>query len=902
LAVRYADYAVWQREAGRAELLAEQLAYWKEKLAGAPELSEFPLDRPRPHTMGKHWGRPYNFLIPDALLEQLKMFSQTRRVTLFMTLLAAFQVLLSRLSGQRDIIVGSPIAGRTCAEIEELIGFFVNTLVLRTDLSGNPTFNELLERVKENCLGAYSHQELSFERLVGELNPERNRSYNPLFQILFQFQNIPLKPLSLSDLVVRPLGIEGGMMNLDLAFVLKEGAGGLRATMRYNTELFEEATIQRMAKQYEKLLGSIVVESEQRIGELELMDERELRQVVFEWNQTAQAWGGGELVHEVFEEQATREPWRVAVKDLEEEVSYGQLNERANRLANYLASRGVGVEARVGLCVERSVRLMVGVLGILKAGAAYVPLPCEHPRQRLEKMIADSGMKVVVSESKWREKLSATGVEIIWLDELDEDEAQWGRLEAAERRGAVNAQHRGGCAQNLAYVIYTSGSTGEPKGVMIQHASLMNHTRSAQKAYQIGAGDRVLQFASLSFDTSGEEIYPALVTGATLVLRREGLVETPREFLQGCEADGVTVLDLPTAYWHEVAAEMERGEAEMPKCVRLVIVGGEKLERWALGKRRGAMRPRLINSYGPTEATIVATRYEVREEERGREVAIGRAIENVQVYVLDEQLRAVPIGVWGELYIGGAGVGRGYWGRAELTAERFVPHPYSEAGGERLYRTGDVCRYRGDGELEYGGRLDQQVKLRGQRIELGEVEAALSEQAGVRASVVRTMADARGEHRLVAYVVLETGAALTATELRQRVGERLPGYMIPAAIVFLDHFPVTSSFKIDYRALPLPEQTQHADERTLTLPRTPLEQELAAIWRELLNVDQLSVHDNFFVLGGHSLMLTRLASRIRKNFQIEIPLQALFVAPTITEMASTIAVRQLACKSASDAR
>ena len=408
------------------------------------------------------------------------------------------------------------------------------------------------------------------------------------------------------------------------------------------------------------------------------------------------------------------------------------------------------------------------------------------------------------------------------------------------------------------------------------------------------------QLKGLLRDTSGEEIYPALSSGATLVMRREGLVGTPGEFLRGCEADGVTVLDLPTAYWHEIVGELERGEAKMPKCVRLVIVGGEKLERGVMGNWLAGGRPQVINSYGPTETTIVATRYEVTGGESGREVPIGRAIENVQVYVLDEQLRAVSIGVWGELYIGGAGVGRGYWGRADLTGERFVPHSYSE-GGERLYRTGDICRYRSDGELEYGGRLDQQVKLRGQRIELGEIEAALSDQAEVRASMVRAVADARGEQRIVAYVVLESGAALTATELRQRVGECLPGYMIPAAIVFLDHFPVTSSFKIDYRALPLPEQTQHAEERTLIQPRTPLEQELAAIWRELLNVDQLSVHDNFFVLGGHSLMLTRLASRIRRNFQIEIPLQALFVAPTIAEMADTVALRQHACKSTSDA-
>jgi amino acid adenylation domain-containing protein len=881
LAVQYADYAGWQRARLNETLLAHELDYWRKQLAGAPDRLSLPTDRP-----GRidNWrsGGVVQFSLSESLTAELRELSRRAGVTLFMTLLATFEILLWRLTGQSDISIGTPIAGRTRSEVEPLIGLFVNTLVLRVCVATHENFQELLARVKNVCLEAYAHQEVPFEKLVDALEVPRILNQHPLFQVMFQLQQSNNDPMQLEGIKVGPL--LAGLIEpakFDLSLTMANTRTGLRGTFSYNTEVIEEETVVGMGRGYEELLRGVVGNSGERVGGLRMMTKWEEEETVRKWNETEVEFGDEELVHEAIAGVAGAEAERVAVVEGEEEVSYGELEERARRLAGYLEGKGVGGERVVGIWLERSVRQLVTVLGILKAGGAYVGIGMEEAWERVVRIIRDSGMELVISEGERAEKLRGLGVEVIVLE---------GEEEGAEQR-AGRASEVGKSRQNLAYVMYTSGTTGEAKGVMIEHGSLMNHTRSAIKGYELGRADVVLQFASLSFDTSGEEIYPALCAGARLVLRRGGMVAGVGEFLRECVEQGVTVLNLPTAYWHEIAAELASGEVKLPGSVRLVIVGGEKLQREGYGEWLGGAR--LMNSYGPTEATIVATRYEVKEVEAGREIAIGRGIDNVQVYVLDEQQRAVPVGVWGELYIGGAGVARGYWERAELTAERFVPHPYGESGA-RLYRTGDVCRQRHDGELEYGWRLDQQVKVRGQRVELGEIETALGAQAGVQGAVVRALREAGSELKIVAYVVREPGAELTVAELRRRLGERLPAYMIPAAIVWLDRFPLTPTFKIDYRALPPPQLDQYAEERTVVPPRTAIEHEVAEIWRELLAVDQLSIHDNFFELGGHSLMLTRLASRIRKRFHLEIPLQSLFLAPTVAEIASAVLVRQFA--------
>jgi amino acid adenylation domain-containing protein len=883
LPIQYADYALWQRQRLQGEVLEAHLSYWKHQLAGAPAVLELPTDRPRPAVQVYHGARQ-SLTLPPALSTALKSLSQREGVTLFMTLLAAFQTVLQRYTGRDDIVVGSPIAGRLQPETEDLIGFFVNTLVLRTDLSGNPTFRALLHRVRETALEAYAHQELPFEKLVEELQPERTLSYAPLFQVMFVLQNAQRTALELTGLTIQPLDIERETAKFDLSLVFIEEGTGLRARLAYNTDLFDDATMVRLLRHFRTLLEGIVAAPDTPIAQLPLLTTAERHQLLVGWNQTHVDGPKDSCVHELFEAQVARTPDAVAVVHADRQLSYRELNTRANQLAHYLQRLGVGPEVPVGLFVERSLDMIVGLLGILKAGGVYVPLDWALPQERLAFMLQDTQASLVLTQQCGVESLPQVTLPLIRLD------MDWALItqEPAENPDcATNPAH-------LAYIIYTSGTTGTPKGVMIQQRSLAHYTETAAAEFGIGPGDRVLQFASIGFDTAAEEIFPCLIRGATLVLRTDEMLETVSSFLQQCHDWEITTLDLPTAYWHEVTAQLAAEVLELPPAVRLVIIGGERAlpARLATWYQRVTSRVRLVNTYGPTEATVVATICDLSPPATDvlpQEVPIGRPIRDVRVYLLDRFLQPVPIGVAGEIYIGGAGVSRGYLNRPGLTAERFLPDPFSNAAGPRLYRTGDLARYRPDGCLEFVGRADHQVKLRGFRIELGEIEAILGQHPAVREAVALAWEDAPGGKRLVAYVVPTQQPTPTTSELRLFLQKKLPDYMVPSAFVILNTLPLTPNGKVDRRGLPAPERVRPMLEDTFVPPRNLVEEAVAKIWAEILRLERVGIDDNFFDLGGHSLLATQLMSRVRATFYVELSLRSLFQQPTVAAQAQMLA-------------
>ncbi|MBL1175482.1 amino acid adenylation domain-containing protein [Pantanalinema sp. GBBB05] len=756
LAIQYADFASWQRQWFQGEVLEQQLAYWQQQLAGAPTVLELPSDRPRPLVQAFRGGVA-SFLLPQSLCQAVEQLSQAMEVTPFMTLFTAFQILLYRYTGQSDILVGSPIANRHYAGIEPLIGFFINTLVLRTDLTGNPTGIELLQRVRENALAAYAHQDLPFELLVEAMQAVRNLSHTPLFQVMFVLQNAPTPALELADLTMQPLQLENGarldwtiatedseagLAQFDLTLSLEYTEQGMIGIWEYNAELFDADRIARMAEHYQILLAGIVAKPEQRISELAMLTTAE-QQLLTQWNRTTNVFVSQLCIHQLFEAQVQRSPDAIAVISHSTQLTYRELNHRSHQLACYLQEQGIQPDDLVGLCVERSIDMLVGMLGILKAGGTYVPIDPSYPPERITNIVSDAQVSVVLTQAKWLSILPNVAVTALCLDR------DWEQIALAEADLVCQSQ-----AEHLAYVIYTSGSTGKPKGVMIEHRSLVNFTQAAITDYQLTASDRVLQFASISFDTAAEEIYPCLCVGGTVVLRTDEMLGSVATFLQQCQALNVTVLDLPTAYWHQLTIQLAASRLSLPPTLRLVIIGGEAAlpAQLTLWKTWVGEVPKLVNTYGPTEATIVTTTHLLAQLEcthPGTSVPIGKPIANTAAYVLDRDLQPVPIGVPGELHIGGMGLARGYLHRPELTAEKFIL--WRDA--TRLYKTGDLVRYQPDGNLEYLGRIDQQVKIRGFRIELGEVEAALGQHPDVQEVAVIAREDTPGDKRLVAYVV-----------------------------------------------------------------------------------------------------------------------------------------------------
>ncbi|MBZ4336683.1 amino acid adenylation domain-containing protein, partial [Corallococcus sp. AS-1-12] len=863
LPVQYARYASWQRGRLQGEVLARQVDYWKRKLAGAPPVLELPTDRPRPPERGIA-GAKFSFTLSRSLTGELKALAQREGASLYMVLLAGWQVLMARYSGQQDISVGSPIAGRMRAELEGLIGFFVNTLVLRANVDGALSFRRLLSQVRETVLDAYEHQEVPFEKLVEVLQPERNRSHTPLFQTMLALQNMPLGELRLPDLVLQPVNVESPIAQFDLSVSFMELPQGFSGTMEYSTELFDAGTIQRMASHLLTLLEGAVASPDTRVSRLPLLTGAERREMLVEWNATRAPFPEA-CLHSLFEAQVRRAPDAVAAVFEGTQLTYARLDARANQLAHALRRRGVGPEVRVALSVERSLDVVVGLLGILKAGGAWVPVDPLLPRERLAFMLEDSVAQVLVTQQPLVDRFpEALHARALCLDAERESLAQ----------EPTDAPVTGVTPANMAYLLYTSGSTGTPKGTAVEHRGVANLVTHEAVAYGIGPGSRVLQFASLSFDLSVEEIFTTLCNGATLVL-------APLEKLMPGAPLPVLLREQELSVVSLTPAALAVTSPESLPEVRTVISGGDALPedvvaRWAPGRR-------LLNTYGPTEATVVATLGEVVAD--GTVPSIGKPLANVRVYVLDPQGQPVPVGVRGELHIGGVGVARGYAGRPGLTAERFVPDAFSGEEGARLYRTGDVVRWRADGRLDFVGRLDSQVKVRGFRIELGEVEAALTRQPGVSEAVVLVWGDG-ADRRLVGYVVAKEGHSLDVDTLRAGLRQGIPEYMVPSALRVLDALPLNANGKVDRKALPEPEAAREGD--AFVAPRTVTEAKLASVWAEVLRLERVGVKDNFFALGGHSLLATQVVSRIRTSLGVEMPLRLLFEAPTVEALAQRI--------------
>jgi amino acid adenylation domain-containing protein/non-ribosomal peptide synthase protein (TIGR01720 family) len=952
LPIQYADYATWQRTWLQGAVLEAQLAYWRQQLLDLPAL-ELPMDHPRPAIPSVR-GAYQTFELPPRLSTSVMALRRAEGATAFMVLLAAFQVLLARYSGQADIVVGTPIANRTWAEVEPLIGFFVNTLVLRTTISAGSTFLELLRQVRECALAAYAHQDLPFEQLVEALQPQRDLSRNPLFQVMFALQNAPMSVPELAGLSLRPLSVSTGIAKFDLTLNLEERSEGLAGWFEYKIDLFEATTIARMARHFQVLLEASVAEPTRLIALLPFVTEAERQQILVEWNATELSRPHERCIHEFFEAQARRTCDAIAVIQGQQHLTYQELNQRSNRLAHFLQRLGVGPEVRVGVCMGRSLELVVGLLGILKAGGAYVPLDPTYPAERLAFMLEDAAVSVLVTmeddagarsivpqtttdgspetkmlahgDSELGQRLGSASPDLHGSRSVVDLRADWpaiGRYSAARPTRPIQPNQ-------IAYLIYTSGSTGTPKAVMVEHRQLLNTLWSNQSRFAFQPGDSMLALASFAFDIALFELFAPLLAGGRIwLLTQEQILDLPHLAATLQQATALHAVPSLLRQLLQTLAERSAPPGSYDH-IRLVCVGGERVPAELLREIQQHFRRAVVQVlYGPTEATIICASYVVPERYAGTRAVIGRALGNVQLYLLDPRGQPLPVGVAGEISIGGASIARGYHDRPDLTAARFVPNPFLATNDERpptnderapddqpgvlrpascvrLYRTGDLARYLPDGRIEFLGRIDQQVKLRGYRIEPGEIEAVLNRHPAVQQSLVLAREDGPSAVRLVAYVVTTNddrrGTIYRAPiadeadssfvgDLRAFLCERLPDYMVPAAFVLIEALPLLPNGKIDRRALPAPT-TMRPAKSPFVAPRTPVEELLAVIWSSLLRLTPISLHDNFFALGGHSLLGTQVIARIRAAFAIELPLRSLFEAPTIAGLAERITMAQ----------
>ncbi|MBD2298129.1 non-ribosomal peptide synthetase [Nostoc sp. FACHB-190] len=868
LPFQYVDFAVWQRHYLQGEVLENLLTYWKQKLSGKLPVLQLPTDYPRP-PIQTFSGKRKSFFLSQDLTEALKTLSRDHDVTLFMTLLAGFNLLLYRYSGQDDILVGSPIANRNQDDLERLIGFFVNTLVLRTDFSGNPSFPELLRRIREITLEAYAHQDIPFEFLVQELQPQRNLSYTPLFQVMFVLHNAPIPALEMPGLSVTPLEADNHrQVMFDLVLHMTEVEGGIVGSFDYNIDLFTEDTICRMVGHLQTLLAGIVANPQQRLSELPLLTEPEQHQLVWGWNNTQVQYPQKQCLHELFQVQVEKTPDAVAVVFEDEQLTYRELNTKANQLANYLQTFGVKPEVLVGIYVERSLLMVIGLLAILKAGGAYIPLDPSYPQERLAYMLEDAQPKVLLSQQKLVTTLPNQSAQVICLD------SDWELIR--DRHSANPITHI--TEDHLAYVIYTSGSTGKPKGAMNTHRGICNRLLWMQDAYQLTAADRVLQKTPFSFDVSVWEFFWPLITGARLVIAQPEGHKDPNYLVNLIIQQQITTLHFVPSM---LQVFLEAAAVEKCQSLVRVIASGEALPIELQQRFFQRLDAQLHNLYGPTEAAVDVTFWQCQNHLNNQKtVPIGRPIANIQIYLLDKYLHPVPVGVPGEVYIGGVGVGRGYLNRPELTAEKFIPNPFTTTAS-RLYKTGDLARYLPNGEIEYIGRIDYQVKLRGFRIELGEIEAAIAQYPGVRETVVVVNAQ-----RIVAYLVPQAAQTLSISELRSFLESKLPSYMIPVAFVLLEALPLTANGKVDRRALPAPDTNRPELADAYQPPQTEVEQTIAQIWQTVLQLENVGIHDNFFELGGHSLLLVQVHSKLCETFSKKLAVLDLFRYPTINSLAN----------------
>jgi amino acid adenylation domain-containing protein len=874
LAVQYVDYAAWQRDRLQGETFAQQLGWWRQQLEGVPHALELPTDRPRPPVQTFR-GASLTQLLPRELSEALKTLGQKEGATPFMVLQAAFQVLLHRYSGQEDICVGSPIAGRTRPELEGLIGLFVNMLALRARPSGHLSFRELLAQVRQSTLDAYAHQEVPFEKLVEELQPERDLSRSPLFQVMFVVQNAPMPDLVLPELKLRPMAAEGRTAKFDLTLTFTEQADSFHTELEYNTDLYEAATARRMLGHLQTLLQSIVADPGQRISRLPMLPAEERARVLVEWNATALPRPAEARLHLMVEQQVDRTPDAPAVTYEGQTLTYRELDQRANQLAHHLLSLGVGPEIPVGVCTDRSLEMVIALLGILKAGGAYVPIDPSYPQDRLAYMVQDSRVPVLLTQQHLVERIPASSATRVCLD------SQWSQVQAhSTARPNLPLDPRG-----LAYIIYTSGSTGRPKGAMNFHQAICNRLLWMQEAYGLGAQDSVLQKTPFSFDVSVWEFFWTLMTGARLVVAKPGGHQDPAYLVNLIQQERITTLHFVPSM---LQAFLEQPGVEQCRGIQRVICSGEALGVEHAERFHGKLKAELHNLYGPTEAAVDVTFWECKPGDKRRSIPIGRPVSNTQMYVLDRQMNPVPVGVSGELFIGGVQPARGYWGRPELTAEKFVPDPYAAEPGARLYRTGDLARFLPEGEIEYLGRIDNQVKVRGFRIELGEVESALLQHPSVKEAVVVAREDVPGDKRLVAYLVAQPEQTLVTGDVRAALKQALPEYMVPSAMVVLDKLPLSPNGKVDRKALPAPERPEASQE--YVAPRNETERLLAQLWAEVLRVPRVGIHDNFFELGGHSLLATQVLSRVAAHFGVELPLRELFQSSTVATLAGKLEV------------
>jgi amino acid adenylation domain-containing protein len=867
LPIQYGDFAVWQREMLQGNILDEHLTYWKKQLSGRPSALELPADHMHSPDSSSR-GSTYYVTLPKELTEALKELGRHERATLFMILVASFQTLLYRYTGQEDQVIGSITASRTQRDTEALVGFFANTLVLRTNLSGNPTFRELLGRVREVVLDAQAHQDLPFEYLVKELRPERYAGRNPLFQVLISLES-PLSTLP-SGWTMGQLEIETGASRFDLALDIKDGPEGLVCSFEYSTDLFEQATIVRMAGHLQTLLEAVVADPGRQLVEYPILTESERHQILVEWNATATDYPRDMCIHQLFEHQVESTPDAVAAIYKDEQLTYRELNGRANQLAHYLQQLGVGPDVLVGICVERSLDMIVGLLGILKAGGAYLPLDPAFPPERIEFMLEDAQVPVLVTQQHLTAQLPEHKARVVYLDT---DGA------TLARQNETNLTPKA-LSDNLAYVIYTSGSTGRPKGVQIIHRAVVNFLLSMREQPGLRADDTLLAVTTLSFDIAALELFLPLVVGARVVIASQEIVADGIALMEVLTRKHVTVMQATPVTWRILLAAGWQGNHSLK-----IICGGEALPP-DLAQQLLPRAASLWNIYGPTETTIWSSTCEIEPGEKT--ITIGRPIANTQIYLLDAHLQPVPVGVPGELYIGGDGLARGYLNRPELTAERFIPNPFSDNPGDRIYKTGDLTRYRPDGTIVHLGRQDFQVKIRGYRIELGEIEVVLNQHPAVRQAAVVAREDVPGDKRLVAYVVLKKGLNAPVEDLKQHVTKQVPAYMVPSVFMILEAMPLTPNGKVDRGAFPVPELSRHSSQEDFVAPTLPLHSQLVQIWEELLDARPIGTRDNFFDLGGHSLLAARLVMRIERDYGKKIPLNTLLADATVERLAEVI--------------